>query len=400
MQDFPVRLLFWISIFFVFYTYIGYGIILYACAKIKTHFYPEPTPSVPAELPQVTLLIAAYNEAEIIEAKMENCRQLNYPKDKLKIIWITDGSNDQTHTKLASYPEVSAYHIPERHGKTAALNRGMQFVKTSLTVFTDANTMLNPEAIREIIAPFENPQTGCVAGEKRIINHQKDTASSGGEGFYWKYESKLKAWDARLYSTVGAAGELYAIRTNLFQAMPEDTLLDDFILSMQIASQGYKIAYCSKAYAIEEGSADMKNEAKRKVRIAAGGLQAIGRLSHLLIPNPFHLGLLRFQYISHRVLRWSLTPILLFLLLPLNLLLSFWPSFSPFYSTLFLLQVLFYGMAALGYQLQQKQIRVKMLFIPYYFLFMNLNVLKAFFYLRKHKGTGTWDKAQRKQTSN
>ncbi len=305
--------LFWCSLAIVIYTYIGYGIILYTLVKIKELFKSPLSPELPQELPDVTLFIAAYNEEEVVDEKMENCYQLDYPKDKLNIIWVTDGSTDTTNEKLAGYP-VTVLYEPQRNGKTAALNRGVPFVKTPFTVFTDANTMLNREAIKEIIRPFGNPQVGCVAGEKRIAVKEADNASSGGEGFYWKYESKLKAWDARLYSAVGAAGELFAIRTDLFEPMPQNTLLDDFILSMRIAQKGYKIAYSSSAYALETGSADIKNEEKRKVRIAAGGLQAIARLRSLLIPNPFHLGLLRFQYLSHRVLRWSVTPLLLFLL--------------------------------------------------------------------------------------
>lgn len=388
------EILFWCSLGIVIYTYIGYGILLYILVKIKELFRSAPCPELPDELPAVTLFIAAYNEEKVIEEKMANCDGLDYPKDKLKIIWMTDGSNDSTNEKLARYPDITVLYQPRRNGKTAALNRGVPFVKTPFTVFTDANTMLNRSAIKEIIRPFGNPQVGCVAGEKRIAVKEADNASSGGEGFYWKYESKLKAWDARLYSAVGAAGELFAIRTPLFETMPQNTLLDDFILSMRIARKGYKIAYSSSAYALETGSADIKNEEKRKVRIAAGGIQSIARLRSLLIPNPFHLGLLRFQYVSHRVLRWSVTPVLLFLLLPLNLLiLCLYPS--PLYAVFLGLQVLFYLLGAVGAIQQKKHIKNKILFIPYYFLFMNLNVLKGFVYLRKTKGKGTWEKAQR-----
>lgn len=393
-MHFFAEILFLGSLGIVVYTYVGYGILLYTLVRIKELFlYPEK-PELPEELPDVTLLIAAYNEEQMIEEKMANCHNLNYPADKLHIVWVTDGSNDKTNEKLSLYPRATVHYQPERQGKTAALNRGMQFVNDPFTVFTDANTMLNPDAIREIIRPFGNPRVGCVAGEKRIAVKESDNASAGGEGFYWKYESKLKAWDSRLYSAVGAAGELYAIRTSLFERMPNDTLLDDFILSMHIAMKEYKIAYCDTAYALESGSADIKNEEKRKVRIAAGGLQSIARLSSLLIPNPFRLGILRFQYLSHRVLRWSVTPVLLFLLFPLNILLAFISS-SPIYSILLCLQILFYALAGIGARQQKRQIKNKILFIPYYFLFMNINVIKGFFYLRKNRGKGTWEKAQR-----
>lgn len=388
------EILFWCSLAIVFYTYIGYGIILYILVKVKELFIHPSRPELPGELPAVTLLIAAYNEEKVIDEKMANCYNLDYPKDKLKIVWVTDGSTDSTNDKLSAYPGVTVLYQPRRNGKTAALNRGVPFVNTPFTVFTDANTMLNRDAIKEIIRPFGDPRVGCVAGEKRIAVKESDNASSGGEGFYWKYESKLKAWDARLYSAVGAAGELFAIRTTLFEQMPSNTLLDDFILSMRIARKGYKIAYSNQAYALETGSADIKNEEKRKVRIAAGGLQAIACLRSLLIPNPFHLGILRFQYLSHRVLRWSVTPVLLFLLLPLNLLLvCLYPS--PLFAILLGLQILFYLLGGIGAIQQQKHIKNKILFIPYYFLFMNLNVLKGFSYLRKQGGKGTWEKAQR-----
>mgnify|MGYP000269703401 CR=1 FL=1 len=143
------------------------------------------------------------------------------------------------------------------------MNRGMGFVTTPLVIFTDANTFINPQAVREIVKCFNHPQVGCVAGEKRVDMYSTEGAVSGGEGLYWKYESWLKKMDYQLYSAIGAAGELFAIRTPLYEEMPEDTLLDDFMLSLRIAMKQYTIAYCDTAYALESGSADMKEEEKR-----------------------------------------------------------------------------------------------------------------------------------------
>ena len=390
-------MLFWISLSIVFYTYIGYGILLYILVKIKECFHKPASRSMPADddLPPLTLFITAYNEEDAVDGKMRNCLELDYPADKLRILWVTDGSNDHTNGHLSRWPQATVLHQPERQGKTAALNRGMQFVETPFVVFTDANTYLNREALREMVHAFADPKVGCVAGEKRITAQSKDNAASGGEGLYWKYESTLKALDARLYSAVGAAGELFAVRRELFEEMPTDTLLDDFILSLRIAMQGHTIAYCANAYAVESGSADMCEEEKRKVRIAAGGLQSIRRLRPLL--NPFRYGTFSFQYISHRVLRWSLTPVLLFLLLPLNIILIFTTSTPLLYAVIWLLQSLFYLMGSLGYCLSTKHIKNKILFIPYYFLFMNINVIRGFNYLRKRKGnaSGAWEKARR-----
>lgn len=385
-----VKVLFWIGVFIVFYTYLGYGILLYVLVRVKEFFVKPEIQSLPDPLPEVTLVIAAYNEESIVHEKMANCRELSYPKDKLKIAWITDGTTDGTNELLKGYPEVTTLFSPERRGKTAALNRGISYVETPLVVFTDANTMLNPEAITEIVRSFSDPKVGCVAGEKRVLIRAEQGATAG-EGLYWKYESKLKEWDDRLYSAVGAAGELFAVRTGLFEQMPDDTLLDDFILSLRIAQKGYKIAYCKDAYAVEDASLNMHEEEKRKVRIAAGGLQSIWRLRSLF--NIFRYKTLSFQYVSHRVLRWTIAPLVLFLLLPLNILLAL--KGSSFYCILLIMQLLFYIAAFIGYRLEKRHIRNKLLFVPYYFLFMNVNVIRGFFYLSKNKGKGAWEKAKR-----
>lgn len=386
--------LFWFGLFIVFYTYVGYGILLYLLAHIKELFKRKTILVLPDPLPEVTLFIAAYNEEDIICKKMENCRNLSYPTDKLHIVWVTDGSNDHTNERLSAYEEVTLLFKPERKGKTSALNRGMQYISTPYVIFTDANTMLNTEAIKEIVRCFSDPKVGCVAGEKRV-DTQSAQGATVGEGIYWKYESALKNLDDRLYSAVGAAGELFAVQTRLFEEMPSDTLLDDFILSLRIAAKGYKIAYCKEAYATETASLNMQEEEKRKIRIAAGGLQSIWRLKKLF--NIFRYGTLSFQYISHRVLRWTLTPIMLFLLLPINIVLAI--SGNRFYIGVLSLQLLFYIASYAGYQKERQNLRNKLLFIPYYFMFMNINVIRGFFYLNKNKGNGAWSKAKRSPSS-
>ena len=385
-----IEILFWIGIGIVFYTYLGYGIVLYLMVKIKELFVKPRLPRLPETLPEATLLIAAYNEEAIVASKMVNCRQLDYPADKLRLVWITDGSNDNTNERLKEYPEVTVLYQPRRQGKTAALNRALPYVNTPYVIFTDANTMLNKGAIKEIIRQFSDPRVGCVAGEKRV-EIQAEQGATAGEGIYWKYESALKRLDYRLYSTVGAAGGLFAIGPSLLEQMPPDTLLDDFILSLRIAMKGYKIAYSKEAYALEGASLNMREEEKRKVRISAGGLQSVWRLRGLL--NMFRYGILSFQYISHRVLRWTLTPVVLFALLPLNLLLAC--TGHTLYTVILALQLAFYLLGYLGYKMEKRNIRNKLLFIPYYFLFMNINVIRGYSYLAKHKGTGAWEKAKR-----
>ena len=388
-----LKVLFWICLILVFYTYLGYGMLLWLLVSIKRLVYGKPKKQeLPTgdELPEVTLMICAYNEQDIVESKMENTHQIDYPK--LKVVWVTDGSNDQTNDYLAKYHDVEVIYSPERRGKTAALNHGLALVQSELVVMTDANTMLNPESIQEIVRCFMDPKVACVAGEKRVAARHEGQAAAESEGLYWKYESTLKRWDGELYSAMGAAGELCAIRRSLYEPMPENALLDDFVMSLRMVDKGYKIAYTSEAYAMEYGSANLEEESKRKRRIAAGGLQSIWWLRSML--NPLHQPVVAFQFISHRVLRWSITPIALLLLIPLNVLLVFLKA-GTVYNWIWVLQILFYIAAFLGYLLERKGKKNKFLYIPYYFLFMNLNVFKGMAYLKSHKSSGAWEKAKR-----
>lgn len=390
-----IEIIFWICLGIVVYTYVGYGLVLFIILSIKRLFKKNKKPQPPkdGEWPEVTLLICAYNEEDVIADKMQNNRALNYEKGKLKIVFVTDGSNDSTNDKLAEYPEVEVLFRPERMGKTAALNRAIPFIKTDLVVFTDANTHLNPDAIKEIVTCFQDEKVGCVAGEKRIEVRSEDGVAAGGEGAYWKYESTLKKWDSELCSTMGAAGELFAVRTALFEPMDLNMLLDDFIMSMRIVQRGYKIMYCKEAYACETGSAGLQEEKKRKVRIAAGGLQSIWQLKALL--NPFRYGIISFQLLSHRFLRWSITPFCLISLIPLSLVLLLEYG-GPIYITIWALQCIFYLLALIGYENEQRGKKHTLTYIPCYFLFMNLNVFGGIKYLiKKKKGTGAWEKAKR-----
>ncbi len=385
-----IEILFWILIALIFYTYIGYGIVLFVLITLKRLIWKKPASINLEELPDVTILIAAYNEQDYVQVKVENTSKLNYPAEKLHQIWVTDGSTDKTPELLQAYPSIELLHKPERNGKIAAMNRGIKYVKTPIVIFSDANTLLGTESIMKIAEMFKNPKTGCVSGEKRIMNDEKEAASAAGEGLYWKYESTLKRWDAELYSAVGAAGELFAIRTELFNEVEGDTLLDDFIISLRVAMRGYKIDYNPDAYAIETASANVKEELKRKIRIAAGGIQSVIRLYPLL--NIFKYGMLSFQYISHRVLRWTVTPIALLCVLLLNVFLI---QESTLFAIIMVLQVIFYLSAFTGWILENKKMKIKVFFIPYYFFIMNYAVFMGFGRYLKKSQSVNWERAKR-----
>ena len=183
----------------------------------------------------LTVVIAAYNEEDFIEEKIQNTLSLNYPKEYLKILVVTDGSSDLTPELARKYKNIRVFHEPERRGKIAAVHRIMKHVDTPITVYTDANTLLKDEALLEIARSFQSPEVGVVSGEKKILIPEEADASTAGEGLYWKYESTLKRMDAELYSAVGAAGELFAIRTDLYEAVPSDTIIEDFYMTMKNA---------------------------------------------------------------------------------------------------------------------------------------------------------------------
>jgi cellulose synthase/poly-beta-1,6-N-acetylglucosamine synthase-like glycosyltransferase len=391
-----IEIIFWIALFIIFYSYLGYGILLYIIIKLRRLFGLGKKFSGNDDYePEVTLFVAAYNEKDYVDEKVKNSFSLNYPKEKVKHVWVTDGSDDGTPDLLRKHEGVEVYHEDARGGKIGAMNRGMQFVKTPIVIFSDGNTHLGEDSIREIVNLFKNPKVGCVSGEKRIYQKGKDAAAGAGEGLYWKYESTLKKWDAEWYSVVGAAGELFAIRTELWQEVEKDTLLDDFIISLRVAMSGYTIQYNPNAYAIETASANVKEELKRKVRISAGGIQSVVRLSPLL--NPFKYGTLSFQYISHRVLRWTLTPLLLLLILPLNFALAYNSEMNPenIYTLLFYGQLTFYSAALIGWFLENRKIKIKALFVPYYFFIMNLSVYLGFRRYMKGNQSVKWERAKR-----
>jgi biofilm PGA synthesis N-glycosyltransferase PgaC len=386
-------IIFWVSLFLIFYTFAGYALVLYVLIRIKRLFKKTAIYETTTLMPTVTVLVAAYNEEDLIDEKVLNTINLDYPKEKVQFIFITDGSTDRTAERIRKYNGVTVLHEDLRAGKMAAIKRAIPFIKGEITVFTDANTFLNREALLELIKHYQNPRVGAVAGEKRIMVEEKADASSAGEGFYWKYESLLKKWDYELYSNVGAAGELFSIRTALYQPVESDTIIDDHMIAMRIAENGHIIAYEPKAYAMETASADIKEELKRKIRIAAGGIQSIMRLKRAA--NPFHYPIFTFQYISHRVLRWTITPFLLILVFILNALLAF-KGAGTGYVLLFCVQVIFYGLALAGYFLEKQNIRIKALFIPYYFCVMNYAVLAGLIrYVRKSQ-SAAWEKSKRK----
>jgi len=342
------------------------------------------------ELPKVTIIVAAYNEREILMEKVRNCYSLNYPGDLLELLFVTDGSTDSSDEMLYDLPLVRVMHLPKREGKLAAVNRAMHKVNSPIVVLTDANCMLNREALSNIVRHYNDPLVGAVSGEKRVA--ATGNSSGRGEGLYWRYESYLKKLDSELNSVVGAAGELFSFRRELYNYLPEGTIIEDFVLSMDIAAKGYRVVYEPDAIATETASASLKEEWKRKVRICAGGFQAIGIFSFLL--NPKYFSVLSFQFFSHRLLRWAVVPFLL----PIIFLLSAWNAIQGDINYLYFFgtQAICYGIASIGLLYTEKDQLPKLVSIPFQFVMMNAAAYAGL--IRYWKGTqsAVWEKSKRK----
>ena len=388
-----VQVIFWSALLIIVYTYLGYPLLLYIMVKLKELAVPKRDQPAPGSVPSpgVSLVIAAYNEEAIIEEKIQNCLELEYPVSLTDIIFVTDGSTDKTPGIIARYPSVRLLHEPQRKGKLAAMNRAVDHVKHPYIIFSDANALLNKNCITSIMRHYSDEQTGGVAGEKRIS--PEDGGVAAGEGLYWKYESAIKSLDAKLYTGVGAAGELFSIRTALYEKLPENTLIEDFVQSLRVCIKGYRVAYEPGAIAEEKASLSIADEMERKIRISAGAFQAMGMLGQLF--NIIRYPLVSFQFLSHRVLRWTLCPLALIVFFFSSLVL-FFLTYRIFYEVILAAQVIFYIAAFSGWYFAARNIRIKILYLAFYFVFMNFCVFAGFYRYLKRTQSVIWQKAERK----
>jgi cellulose synthase/poly-beta-1,6-N-acetylglucosamine synthase-like glycosyltransferase len=387
-----IEVIFWILIGTMIYSFLGYTVVI----MIIRCFVKPVTLEPQTDLPLVTLFICAYNESDVIKTKIANTNSLDYPKEKIVQLWVTDGSTDGSNNILESYSHIKVLHEDKRNGKIGAINRGMEFVDTPIVIFTDANALLSPESIKAIVSMFADLSTGCVTGEKRILKSDREKAVSSGEGIYWKYESFIKKLESDINSTIGASGEIFAIRTNLFTKVPSDTILDDFAISLGIAAKGYKIKYAPRAIAMEHSSSTIREELKRKVRIAAGGIQTLMRMKFLL--NIFKYKMLSFQYWSHKVIRWTFLPFAMIICFILNILIITIKQ-STIYDAIAIIQFTFYFLAAIGLVFRNVKSHLHFIFVPYYIVTMNYAELKGLYRYVKGKQSINWEKSKRNQSN-
>ena len=361
------------------YTYLVFPAILFILDKLikkDDGNYPEDI----GDYPRVAIVCAMYNEEKVVREKIENFLNINYRNLKLYI--GSDGSNDSTNSILQEYSydeRIMTFEFPRR-GKVYVINDLIEKVDEEIIVFTDANSMFEPNAITNLVKYFCDENIGVVCGRLKLLNNGKET----GEGFYWRYETALKKLENNISCVIGANGAIYAVRKVLLQPLPVNTINDDFTISMRILGKGFGGKYAADAIACEEVMDDDSVEFKRHIRDAAGHYRAMVQLYSLL--NPFKFKVF-FLYFSHRVLRW-LVPFFLILLL-------FLPPFTldaHMMRVLYLLELIFYLFVAVGWLSKTK---AKIFYVPYYFIYINIALLIGFFKQILGVQKVTWDSTAR-----
>ncbi len=375
--------LFWFFAALIVYTYAGYPLALALLARLRS----QKRNDAPIT-PTITLLIAAYNEEAAIAAKLENSLALDYPGDKLQILTAVDGSNDRTQEIVGQYAAqgVALSYSPARRGKMAAINRAMPQARGEIVVFSDANNMYAPNTLRELVKPFADPTVGAVSGAKSIL--RGDGVLADSEGLYWQYESAIKKLETQLGCCTGVAGEILAIRRDLFTPAPDKVINDDFFMAMQLIKQGHRVVYAPKARSFERVSASAQDEVARRARIVAGRYQAIGMAGRLL---PWRYPLAVWQIVSHKFLR-PLLPLAMIGALLTNLLAALL-SPSAGWTILLLLQLAFYGLAWLGGRWEGGS---KLLYLPTFLVNSNLAALIGLQRYLTRRQTTLWQRVQRR----
>ena len=364
------------------YTFVGYPLLLAVWARLR----PRPIRTAHDYTPCVSLIIAAYNEEAVIEAKLANCHALDYPPEQLEVIVAADGSDDRTAELAGRDTRVTVLHQSQRRGKVAAINRAVDVAQGEILVFSDANNRYLPETLRRLVAPFADPAVGVVTGRK-AIDDGSGRPLDRAEGLYFRYESKIKDWESRIGSVTGVSGEILAVRRAAFRPPPAGTVLDDFMLAMHAALDGWRVAYAPDAISLEPASATLSDEAMRRTNIVTGRYQALWRLFPEMLRRPQ----LAWQVISHKALR-ALIPFAMLAAGLSNLWLARWTRLAR---VLMLLQTTFYSAAALGWWNERQGRRNRWLYLPYYFCRVNFAAVRGLQRFLSRGNPALWPKVRR-----
>jgi poly-beta-1,6-N-acetyl-D-glucosamine synthase len=378
-----VLVLFAVSVALVAYAFVGYPALVAALARVR----PRPVRLDPAHEPRVSLIVAAYNEEDVIVWRLANIRDLDYPEDRLETIVVADGSDDATADLARGVPGVKVLHSAERRGKRAAIERAVAAATGDIFILTDANNRFTHGTLRELVAPFADPEVGVVTGRK-AIDDGAGRPLDKAEGLYWRYEAKIKRWESAIGSTTSAAGEILAFRRESFPFVQAGTMNEDFVQAMLAALEGWRVVYAHDAVSLERASATLEDEATRRSRLTTGRWQALRMLlPRLLRRRP----LLALQVVSHKGLR-PLVPFGLIGAAAANVVLALEHRWA---AALLALQGIFYAAALSGWLLEVAGRRTRWLYMPYYFCRMHLAALRGFGDFVGGRQEATWAKVRR-----
>jgi len=374
---------FWAAAVLLAQTYFLYPLWLLLLSRLRPARRTAPLRM--RAWPAVSLVVAAHDEAGCIEEKLRNSLQLDYPPDRLEVLIGSDGSTDGTDDLVRANPDPRVHLSPApRAGKTTVLNRCIPAARGDIVVLSDANTRIDPGALRALVRHFEDPEVGAVCGRLQLYN---PTRAEYEESAYWKYESWLKALEGTQGAVVGANGGLYAIRRDLFTRLPPSTIVDDFVIPLRMLDQGYRVLYEPGALASEETTEDYGREFGRRARIAAGNFQSLGLVPGLLSPLR---GFPAFAFWSHKVLRWC-APALMLIALAANVALLG----EPFYRVTMAAQVGFYALALLGSVAVGPSVVRRVAGVAYYFVTMNLAIAVGFWRFLRSSQAAAWERTAR-----
>ena len=385
-------ILFWISVGLILYAYLLFPLLVILRGLIwrKPYKSQETDP-----LPLVSIIIAAYNEEKEIGSKLDNILSLDYPRDLLEVIIASDGSSDRTNAIVQSYESRGIRLLPlPRLGKAGALNAAVSASKGEVLVFSDANSMYRPDALRELVRPFADATVGGVAGNQCYLKKKEASSVGAGERSYWDFDRILKQFESRAGNTISATGAIYAIRRSLFQPVMEG-VTDDFYTSTGVIAQGYRLVFAPEAIAYESVAGTGSKEFGRKVRVITRGLQGVFVARRELL-NPFRYGFYAIQLFSHKALR-RLVVIPLILLFLVNPFL--WQA-GLFYQLAMVGQLAFYSLSLLGWLLDGTRLgRIKVFTLPYFFCLVNLAVLLATLNLMRGQQIKRWEPQRKVEQS-
>jgi cellulose synthase/poly-beta-1,6-N-acetylglucosamine synthase-like glycosyltransferase len=383
------RLTFWVSFALLAYVYVGYPLVLAALTSFKKSMDPPALSSHP----KVTLIISAFNEQDVIAAKLNNALELDYPKSLLQVIVVSDSSTDATDKIVSRYEHMGVFLVRQsnRLGKSSGLNLGVSHAIGDILVFSDANALYQKDALRHLVKHFSNPQVGYVVGNARYVEKAVETQSAQAEGLYWKLETWLKKRESLFHSVIGGDGAIYAIRRVLYSPL-EPTDISDFLNPLQIVDSGYLGVFEPAAVSYEETAESFRKEYRRKIRIVSRSLNALRRVPGVL--NPFHETRHWFLLVSHKLLRW-LAPVFMIAALISSAFLSRFPLFRWIIS----LQVAFYVLALLGWLTAESKTTWKICSFTYYFCLVNLASLVGCAKCLRGDLSGVWTPPRQKESA-